>query len=59
MEDLLSQNKIKQDGIFNPVAVEQLKSEHLNGTANHSHILWAMIVFQDWKKRWLEGEALK
>ena len=38
MEDLLSQNKIKQDGIFNPVAVEQLKSEHLNGTANHSHI---------------------
>ena len=59
MEDLLSQNKIKQDGIFNSVAVEQLKSEHLNGTANHSHILWAMIVFQDWKKRWLEGEALK
>ncbi len=59
MEDLLNQNKIKQDGIFNPGAVEQLKSEHLNGTANHSHILWAMIVFQDWKKRWLEGETLK
>lgn len=59
MEDLLDQNKIKRDGIFNSVTVEKLKQEHLNGSANHSHILWSMIVFQDWKKRWLEGEALK
>lgn len=59
MEDLLDQNKIKRDGIFNSVTVEKLKQEHLNSSANHSHILWSMIVFQDWKKRWLEGEALK
>jgi len=59
MEDLLDQNKIKRDGIFNSTTVEKLKQEHLNGTANHSRILLSLIVFQDWKKRWLEGEALK
>jgi asparagine synthase (glutamine-hydrolysing) len=59
MEDLLDNNKIKREGIFNTNTVEKLKKEHINGTANHSHILWSLIVFQDWKRRWLEGEALK
>ena len=59
MDDLLDDNKIKQEGIFDFTTVEKLKQEHLNGTSNHSHILWSMIVFQDWKRRWLEGEALK
>ena len=53
MENLLDSNKIKSDGIFNPVTIEKLKSEHAAGTANHSHILWSLIVFHDWKKRWL------
>ncbi len=59
MEGLLDPKKIKQEGIFNSNTVEKLKLEHLNGTANNSHILWSLIVFQDWKRRWLEGEALK
>jgi asparagine synthase (glutamine-hydrolysing) len=59
MEDLLNQSRIQKEGIFNGITVERLKQEHLKGTANHSHILWSMIVFQDWKRRWLEGEALK
>lgn len=59
VDGLLDNNKIRQEGIFNYLQVEKLKQEHLNGTANHSHILWTLIVFQDWKRRWLEGEALK
>ena len=59
LEGLLDSKKIKQEEIFNPNTVEKLKLEHLNGTANNSHILWSLIVFQDWKRRWLEGEALK
>lgn len=59
MEELLDYNRIKQEGIFNTDTVDRLKKEHINGTANHSHILWSLIVFQDWKRRWLEGEALK
>ena len=59
MEELLDYNRIKQEGIFNTDTVDKLKKEHISGTANHSHILWSMMVFQDWKRRWLEGEALK
>lgn len=53
MEDLLSDQKIKADGIFNPIMVNKLKEEHRLGKENHSHILWALMVFHDWKKRWL------
>lgn len=54
MDDLLDSNKIKDDGIFFPAVIEKLKSEHYNGTANHSHILWSLMVFHDWKNRWLK-----
>ncbi|NWF88160.1 MAG: asparagine synthase (glutamine-hydrolyzing) [Ignavibacteriaceae bacterium] len=59
MDGLLDHKKIEQEGIFNSKTVEKLKYDHLNGKSNNSHILWSLIVFQDWKRRWLEGEALK
>jgi asparagine synthase (glutamine-hydrolysing) len=59
MDDLLDKNKIAKDEIFNSAIIDRIKSEHISGKANHSHILWSLIVFQDWKKRWLEGGALK
>ena len=55
MDDLLDAGKIKNDGIFNPETIKRLKSEHNTGSANHSHILWSLIVFHDWKNRWLKN----
>ena len=52
MEELLSPSRIEGDGVFDPGTVGRLKTEHLNGEANHSHVLWSMLVFQDWRKRW-------
>ncbi len=54
MEDLLDSNKLKIEGLFNVNTVNKLKHEHLNGKANHSHVLWSLMVFQAWRKRWLE-----
>lgn len=53
LEDLLAPEQIKNDGIFRSDTIEKLKSEHLKGIANHSHILWTLIVFHAWKKRWI------
>ena len=53
MEDCLHPQKIKQQGIFNSKTIERLKQEHLAGIANHSHILWSLIVFQQWERQWL------
>jgi asparagine synthase (glutamine-hydrolysing) len=55
MDELLHAVHIGREGIFQAGTVERLKQEHLAGMANHSHILWSLMVFQAWKKRWLEG----
>jgi len=56
MEELLDTRKIREQGIFQADRVEQLKQQHYQGTANHSHVLWALIMFQAWQKRWLEDK---
>lgn len=53
MEELLSDQVIRDQGIFQVNTIKRLKQEHLAGTANHSHILWSLIVFQSWSKKWL------
>lgn len=52
MEELLSPARISAEGVFDNGAVQRLKTEHLEGRANHSHVLWSMLVFQDWRSRW-------
>ena len=52
LEELLSASRIRADGVFDVGTVERLKAEHLSGKANHSHVLWSMLVFQDWRSRW-------
>jgi asparagine synthase (glutamine-hydrolysing) len=51
-EELLHPRRLGEQGIFRVETVERLKREHESGRANHSHILWAMIVFEDWVDRW-------
>ncbi len=48
MLDLLSPNRIEQQGFFNSDYVSRLVDEHLKGKENHSHQLWALIVFEQW-----------
>lgn len=48
MMDTLSPEKIKREGFFNPDYVEILKNEHLSGRENHSHRLWALMIFGRW-----------
>ena len=46
---------LASEGIFDVDVVSRLKREHLDGKANHSHVLWSLIVFQAWQERWLNG----
>ena len=52
LEELLAPERLRRDGLFRPETVERLKQEHLTGRANHSHVLWALLVFHDWRQRW-------
>jgi asparagine synthase (glutamine-hydrolysing) len=42
----------RNEGLFQPATVRRLIDEHIANRANHAHILWALIVFQDWRHRW-------
>ena len=55
LEELLDNRQIAREGLFRPAKIQQLKQEHLSGRANHSHVLWSLMVFQAWRKHWLEG----
>lgn len=48
MMDLLNEQRLKEQGFLNPKFVHQLINEHLEGKANHSHKLWALMVFEQW-----------
>ena len=55
MDDLLSKDRLRRQGIFEVQTLEKLKAEHLSNTANHSHILWALMIFEAWHDLWLKG----
>ena len=50
MEDLLSEARLREQGIFNPVAVRALMDEHVSGRADLRKPLWTLLVFQLWQQ---------
>jgi asparagine synthase (glutamine-hydrolysing) len=54
MQEVLSPGRLDREGIFNSAWVEKLKSEHIQGSANHSHQLWALMVFEIWRDQYLK-----
>ena len=44
--------RLRADGLFQVAEVERLWREHDGNRANHSHILWSLLVFQHWRDRW-------
>ena len=57
LEEFLAPEKVRETGVFQSEMVETLKNEHMANVANHSHVLWSLIVFQAWHDRWLGGES--
>jgi asparagine synthase (glutamine-hydrolysing) len=51
-DEMLSPDRLRREGLFRPETVERLRREHDAGQANHSHVLWSLLVFEDWRSRW-------
>jgi asparagine synthase (glutamine-hydrolysing) len=58
MEDLLASDRITRRGYFNPDCVSRWVSDHLDGTMNHSHRLWALMVFELWNEQVMDANEL-
>jgi asparagine synthase (glutamine-hydrolysing) len=50
-EQYLAPDRIRREGLFEPSVVSRLWREHLDNRANHSHLLWALLVFEQWRDR--------
>jgi asparagine synthase (glutamine-hydrolysing) len=52
--DLLSPERVRRAGVFNPEFVSQLQSEHEAGVANHRKLLWTLLMFELWHESFIE-----
>jgi asparagine synthase (glutamine-hydrolysing) len=57
LQDELSPERLRRQGLFQPAEADRLVSEHLTGRRDHRKALWTLFVFQLWHRRWLEDRA--
>lgn len=52
-EGLLDEQRLTQDGIFDPGPIRAVWRDHVRGRRNAQAQLWTVLMFQAWKLRWL------
>lgn len=52
--DLLSPDRVRSAGVFNPEYVTRLQDEHERGLANHRKQLWTLLMFELWHESFIE-----
>ncbi len=54
MHDLLAPERLKPQGLFEPMFVGRMIDEHERGVASHHKQLWTLLVFQLWYDNFLD-----
>jgi asparagine synthase (glutamine-hydrolysing) len=57
VDDLLSPERLRSRGFFDPVVVERLVREHRTGRADWSYQLWQLLTFELWAQVFLDGRS--
>jgi asparagine synthase (glutamine-hydrolysing) len=59
MHELLSAANLASEGIFEARYVGELMSQHESGAQNHSHTLWALMVYHLWRDRFARATCVE
>ena len=54
--ELVLGERARRRGIFNPDVVRRLVGEHVSGRVEHMERLWALVNFELWLRRFVDGE---
>ena len=54
-ENLLDEQRLREEGWFDPAPVRRAGTAHLAGRGNHWEALWGVCVAQAWRERWADG----
>jgi len=54
LQDVLANEHVRAAGLFEPREVERLVREHVSGARNHRRVLWSILVFELWRREYLE-----
>jgi asparagine synthase (glutamine-hydrolysing) len=54
VDEYLSPDALRRRGLFEPGAVRHLWDRHRSGRENHSHRIWALLVFELWCRAHLD-----
>jgi asparagine synthase (glutamine-hydrolysing) len=55
--DYLSADRLRREGRLDATVVQQKLKEHLDGTCNHHYRLWAILMWEMWRERWLPSQG--
>jgi asparagine synthase (glutamine-hydrolysing) len=51
--DVLLSDSARQLGYFRPSVVETMLDDHCAGRSDHAYRLWALLMFELWRQRWM------
>ncbi len=51
-EDLLSERRLREGGLFDTAQVRRYWAGHLSGRHNWQYLLWDVLMFEAWRDRW-------
>ncbi len=52
--EILSKENIEKSGVLNYQRVQEILTEHYNRVEIHDKLIWSMVIFQTWHKRYMQ-----
>jgi asparagine synthase (glutamine-hydrolysing) len=52
LQEILSERRIREQGLFQPAAVSRMIEGHYHRKANHGYQLWGLLTLTLWMQRW-------
>ncbi len=56
-EELLSESRLRSQGLLEPEPIRRAWHQHLNGQRDLAHELWDVLALQAWLERWVPDQS--